>query len=234
MDISQHPQESLNKSAIRVAGKRRQKHFHSDLSLWTLIVSNLIVIVWALIEGWPLAIVVWVYWAQSVSIGILWFFKILTLKEFSAKGFTINGMADEETTDTKIRTAFFFLAHYGFFHFVYAFFLFVLFRPVRIGPILFMAVLFLVYQCFSFFYNRKWEGKRKPNIGKMMLFPYARIIPMHITILFGGILSSWGTFAGKMTLALFMLLKSFADVIMHVVETEGFGDDPGESEDQDS
>jgi hypothetical protein len=37
-----------------------------------------------------------------------------------------------------------------------------------------------------------------------------------------------------MTLVLFMLLKTFADVIMHVVETEGFGDKPGESENQDS
>jgi len=92
-----------------------------------------------------------------------------------------------------------------------------------------MAGLFLVYQCFSFFYNRKWEGKQKPNIGKMMFFPYARIIPMHIIILFGGILSG-----GKMTLVLFMLLKTFADVIMHVVEKKGFGDKPGESENQES
>jgi hypothetical protein len=37
-----------------------------------------------------------------------------------------------------------------------------------------------------------------------------------------------------MTLALFMLLKTFADVIMHVVEKKGFGDKPAESEDQGS
>jgi hypothetical protein len=72
------------------------------------------------------------------------------------------------------------------------------------------------------------------EVGKMMFFPYARIIPMHLTILFGGILSSWGTFAGKMTLAFFMLLKTFADVIMHIVEKNGFGDKPGESEEQGS
>ena len=225
MDISFQPQESLSKSG--------KKQFHLDLSLWALIVSNLIVIVWALTEGWQLAIVVWVYWAQSVFIGILWFFKILTLKEFSTKSIEINEKAVEATTGTKIRIAFIFLAHYGFFHLGYAFFLFVQFKSVRIGPILFMAGLFLVYQCFSFFYNRKWEGKRKPNIGKLFCFPYARIIPMHLTILFGGILS-WGTFEGKMTLAFFMLLKTFADVIMHVVEKKGFGDKPGESENQDS
>jgi len=95
-----------------------------------------------------------------------------------------------------------------------------------------MAGLFLIYQCFSFFYNRKWEDKQKPNIGKMMFFPYARIIPMHLTILFGGILSG-GTFKGKMTLALFMLLKTFADIIMHIVETKGFGERAAESKNQD-
>jgi hypothetical protein len=31
-----------------------------------------------------------------------------------------------------------------------------------------------------------------------------------------------------------MLLKTFADVLMHVMEKKGFGDDPGESENQDS
>ncbi len=221
MDISFQPQESLSKSGI--------KQFYSDLSLWALIASNLIVIVWALIEGWPLALVVWVYWAQSVFIGILWFFKILTLKEFSTKDVEFNEKAVEATTGTKIRIAFVFLAHYGFFHFIYAIFLFGDFKTAKIQTILFMAGLFLVYQCFSFFYNRKWEGKRKPNIGKMMCFPYARIIPMHVIILFGGILSG-----GKMTLALFMLLKTFADVIMHVMEKKGFGDDPGESENQGS
>lgn len=65
-----------------------------------------------------------------------------------------------------------------------------------------------------------------------MFFPNARIIPMHLTILFGGILSG-GTLKGKMTLALFMVLKTFADVIMHIVEKKDFGDKPAESKNQD-
>ena len=233
MDISQQPKESLSKPAIRVADKSGQKYFHLDLSLWALIASNLTVIVWALIEGWSLAIIIWIYWSQSVTIGILWFFKILTLKEFSTKGFHINNRPVEPTTGTKIQTAVFFLVHYGIFHLVYAIFLLGLCKTAGKRSILFMAGVFLVYQCFSFFYNRKWEDKQKPNIGKMMFFPYARIIPMHLTIIFGRILSK-GTFSGKMTLALFMLLKTLADVIMHVVEKKGFGDKPTESENQGS
>lgn len=233
MDISQQSQESLSKPDIRVADKSGQKYFHSDLSLWALIASNLIVIVWALIEGWSLAIIIWIYWSQSVTIGILWFFKILTLKEFSTKGFHINNRPVAPTPGTKIQTAVFFLVHYGIFHLVYAIFLLGLCKTTGKQSILYMAGVFLVYQCFSFFYNRKWEGEQKPNIGKMMFFPYARIIPMHLTIIFGKILSK-GTFSGKMTLAFFMLLKTLADVIMHVVEKKGFGDKPAESENQDS
>lgn len=224
MDISTSPKDELSKMI--------RKSFGSDLSLWALIVSNLIVIVWALIEGWPLAIIIWVYWSQSVTIGILWFFKILTLKQFSTKGVKINNRSVKPTRGTKIQTAVFFLIHYGFFHFIYAIFLCVHYKAVMIWPILLMAGVFVIYQSFSFFYNKKWEDKQKPNIGKMMFFPYARIIPMHLTILFGGILSG-GTFAGKVSLVLFMLLKTFADVIMHVFEKKGFGDEPAESGNQD-
>ena len=225
MDISTSPKDELSKMI--------RKSFGSDLSLWALIASNLVTIVWALIGGWPLAIIIWVYWSQSVTIGILWFFKILTLKEFSTKDFKINNRSVKPTRGTKIQTAIFFLLHYGFFHFVYAFFLCVLYKAVMIWPILFMAGVFIIYQSFSFFYNKKWEDKQKPNIGKMMFFPYARIIPMHLTIIFGGWMS-FGGFGGKMTLLLFMVLKTFADVIMHIVEKRGLGDKPEESENQDS
>ncbi|MFC1737430.1 DUF6498-containing protein [Planctomycetota bacterium] len=223
MEISVNPKFSLRKKPVR--------HFFSDLSLWALIVSNLIVIFWALIEGWALAVIMWVYWSQSVSIGILWFFKILTLKEFSTKGFKINNQSVEPTTSTKIQTAIFFLVHYGFFHVGYAVFLSALFKHVRLMPICVMAAVFFVYQSFSFFYNKKWEEKRKPNIGKMMFFPYARIIPMHLTIIFGGQLAD-GNYMGNAALAFFMLLKTLADVIMHMVERRGFSDKPVKEENQ--
>jgi len=44
-----------------------------------------------------------------------------------------------------------------------------------------------------------------------MFFPYARIIPMHLTIIFGMLL-------GKGAIVLFLTLKTLADMIMHVLE----------------
>ena len=193
--------------------------FYSDPSFWALIASNLIVITWALLEGWSLAILMWVYWSQSAIIGIFWFVKILVLKDFSTKDFKINGQPVDPTKATKIQTAVFFLFHYGFFHVVYSIFLKVEFKFVPTFQLLMAASVFFIYQCYSFFYSRKWETKGKPNIGTMIFFPYARIIPMHITLFIA--FSEWGQ---QRVLALFLFLKMLADVIMHVVERKGFAD----------
>jgi hypothetical protein len=50
-----------------------------------------------------------------------------------------------------------------------------------------------------------------PKIGMLMALPYARIIPMHLTIIFGAV-------AGGGGLLLFGGLKTVADVVMHKVE----------------
>lgn len=52
---------------------------------------------------------------------------------------------------------------------------------------------------------------------------------MHLTIIFGGSMVS-GKFAGKLTLVMFMLLKTGADAIMHIVEQRGFGDKPAKKD----
>jgi hypothetical protein len=198
---------------------RRKKTFYSDLSFWALFASNLIVIAWALKEGWPLAIIMWIYWCQSVFIGIFWFFKILTLKEFSTKGVEINGRPAKPTKATKSKTAIYFIIFYGFFHVLYVDVLIDEFKSVPIFPILVPAGMFLLYQAFSFFYNKKWKAKVKPNIGTLAMFPFARILPFHITMAIA--LSEWGK---NQTLALFLSLKLLADLIMHIVERKGFAD----------
>jgi hypothetical protein len=47
-----------------------------------------------------------------------------------------------------------------------------------------------------------------------MFFPYARIIPMHLTILIGVYLEEHSTG----TVILFLGLKTFADLTMHLIE----------------
>ena len=204
------------------AAVKGTKSFGTDLSLWGLIGSNVFVIIFAVIQNWPFGWLMWVYWCQSVIIGIFWFLKMLTLRDFSVKGVEVNGRPVKATASTKIKMSFFFLFHYGFFHFVYLIFLVALVKLEDVSQILLMAAVFFMYQGFSFFYNRKWVEKSKPNIGTLFIFPYGRVLPMHLTIIFGNMISS--SFSGRGGLLLFLLLKTLADIVMHIAENTGFSD----------
>ncbi|WP_293645850.1 DUF6498-containing protein [Thiolapillus sp.] len=73
--------------------------------------------------------------------------------------------------------------------------------------------MFFVNHAWSFFSNRKREADTVPNIGTLMFLPYARILPTHLTLVFGGMFIS-----GKLWLVFFLLLKTLADLIAHAVE----------------
>jgi hypothetical protein len=222
MNISEQPQDSLSK---------KRQAFHSDLSVWSLIVSNLVVIIWALVEGWSLPVIMWVYWIQSVSIGFFWFIKIMALKDFSTKNLETTGVVDKATKPTKgvkVRAGLFFLFHYNFFHLIFALFLISEMKSRLTLPIISAGGIFFFNQLFSFLYNRKELNKKKQNIGKVFEFPYIRIIPMHLTIFLGSILQDKAgiPIEGKSILLLFLLLKTIADVGMYVRYKKGFGDKP--------
>jgi hypothetical protein len=51
-----------------------------------------------------------------------------------------------------------------------------------------------------------------------MFLPYVRILPMHLTIVFGGLL-----FGGTLALLLFGVLKTAADAAMHSLEHHVLG-----------
>ena len=186
-------------------------------SALVLLLSNLLTIVMAVIQGWDVSMLMWIYWGQSVVIGYFNVHRIMDLERFSTKGFRINDQAVEPTRETQRKTAVFFAMHYGIFHLVYAVFLF---KDASLeGTVSLLAAgvcvfAFYLNHRYSWQYNRARDRERVPNIGNIMFFPYLRIIPMHLTILFGGFLGGHGTFS----LLFFLLLKTAADVAMHVIE----------------
>lgn len=151
------------------------------------------------------------YWIQSVTIGIFNFIRILQLEGFSVEGMRVNGQPVAPNRHTKIHTAFFFLCHYGFFHAIYATFLVSGGMPdfIKLKFLIFTAVIFFFNHLFSYFFNRRKDTQQQ-NIGLLMAYPYLRIIPMHLTIIFG-------LFLG-VALPLFLVLKTIADAVMHAVE----------------
>jgi hypothetical protein len=215
--------EIADKPLVETAGAelRLARPFWADWSLWVLVCSNLWILALSLIQKWPLPDILWTFWFQSVIIGIFWFFKILALKNFSTDNLEINDRPVPPTLQTRNQTAAFFLFHYGFFHAGYAVFLATHWTVVNKWPIVIMAAIFVANHLFSFIHNRKWDSDTKPNLGTVMFFPYARIIPMHLTILFGVPLGLAG--GSPLVIAFFMFLKTAADVTMHAIERAKFG-----------
>ncbi|MGB5474200.1 MAG: DUF6498-containing protein [Gammaproteobacteria bacterium] len=189
----------------------------TDRSVAWLLLSNLVTLVLALLSHWNLSGLLWIYWGQSVIIGWFNIHRILGLKRFSTEGFRINNRPVQPTRATRRQTAVFFALHYGLFHIGYLVFLLSDARMhggVSVPGVLLCILVFYVNHRFSWRYHRACEAGRVPNIGNIMFFPYLRIIPMHLIIVLGS------EFAGNsvMALVVFLLLKTVADVAMHIVE----------------
>jgi hypothetical protein len=195
------------------------RKFYRDLSFWVLLAANGATMWYALAGSWSLSTILVVYWVQNVIIGGFNVMRILSLKKFSTEGFYMNDKPLPQNGRAKKQTATFFAFHYGFFHFIYLVFLVVDSGSVNLKYVLMGGTMFFFDHLFSFKHNIERDKQKIQNIGHLMFFPYARIIPMHIVILMGGAL-----YGSTSHLIIFFGLKTLADVIMHVVEHEsGFG-----------
>lgn len=201
-------------------------------STWSLIFSNLSVIFFALIDGITAADVLWIYWGQSVIIGVFNFINIISLKEFSTDGFKQGGEQALPTRGVKISTAVFFLFHYGFFHFIYAMFIGGFYSMNQYYSsntasnfVLYSGVIFFLSYLIEFITLRTEPSSEIPNIGKLMFAPYARIIPMHLTIILGGFATAFGDIFSTNTnffiIVLFVMIKTSVDLITHSINFSG-------------
>ncbi|NCT41346.1 MAG: hypothetical protein GW778_06780 [Alphaproteobacteria bacterium] len=187
-----------------------------DVSLLALLFGNVLSAVMAVKYGWSLGEVMWIYWGQSVVIGVTNFIRMMSLREFSTEGLTSNGSPVPATEAGKRSTAIFFAIHYGMFHAGYAVFLWAEMPLAAINDTTAALMIvclsaFVLSHSFSLTHNMGRDFKqKKPNLGTLMFYPYMRIIPMHLTIIFGS-LSGFG-------MLIFMVLKTFADLGMHMVE----------------
>ena len=184
-------------------------------SAMSLLAVNLGVIVFAVRDDWSLATIMASYLLQSIIIGLFQAKKILDLKVFSTEGFKMGGHAVEPTRATQWKVVLFFLVHYGIFHAAYTVFILSEGRPYW-PDVIASGTAFFANHLFSYVMNRNRAGKRMPNIGSMMFFPYIRIIPMHVFIVFGAFAAG-----GHFALVFFLLLKTAADEAMHAIEYYG-------------
>jgi hypothetical protein len=195
-----------------------EKSLLNDLSLWFLLISNIVTICIAMNEGWDLQTLMWIYWFQSIIIGFFSFLKILSLKDYYSRDFRINGKSFAPTIKTKVTGALFFAFHYGIFHLVYL--LYLTQNTVWLNKdgeyfnlqskYFYVTIsLFFVTHLFSFFYNLISDTQKR-KLGAVIAAPYYRILPMHLVIMLGSIIS--------VTPLIFLILKTIADCKMHINE----------------
>jgi hypothetical protein len=213
--------------------------FPGDLAhnspLISLIFANLVTIVLAILGNWDLATVMFIYWAQSIIIGI---FTVISLlgADITALGADLQKPIDERGGSDKITPRFirfykcllagFFTLHYGLFHWGYYSFI------VESG--IFGIVNFsdpgIWLSCGLFFANHLYSHITYPSKGpkdgeyvtEQFITPYRRIIPMHMTIIFGSIviftLGFFGIPSTMPVLVLFLLLKTYSDISAHLIK----------------
>ena len=214
-------------TAAAPAGPKKRFRL-SSFSTLSLIVSNVLVIVFAAADRIPALEVLWIYWFQSVIIGIFHFVEIGSLKAFSTDGLRKDGQPIPATRGVRNTTALFFLVHYGFFHVIYAAFLGGFsalsgrgFGGIGSKPMFYSAAIFFLRYLVDFLWSKRAAPAETPNLGRLMLVPYARIIPMHLTIILGGFLMTAGRgFSGTadiVIMVIFMLIKTVVDLITETV-----------------
>jgi len=125
----------------------------------------------------------------------------------------------------KIAVAGFFCVHYGLFHLFY-FILF--FWNDSFSPASATSTAVLTAPVFFFFnhlFSLIWSWRATPKGGRFMadsiLLPYNRIVPMHLTMMIGfgiaSLLSALGVDPLLPVLVVFIVLKTYMDIRMHIV-----------------
>ncbi len=180
------------------------------ISSASLIFFNLISLIFGILDGWSLADFVLLYWLQSLIIGVFQFFKILRVQRLEAVDKSGKKIYLPEAA--KYLVAGFFLIHYNGFHLGYFFFI-KSFLKVDFVKILPVGGFFLVNHLISFLVNKD-EAAIKRRLAFLFGFPYLRVVPMHLLIMFGLSVfgESWASFI------IFIFLKISADVLMHLIE----------------
>ncbi len=199
--------------------------------LLTLLIANAATIILAMVEGWNLATVLLIYWFQSVTIGIFTVAQLRTLLltgpvlgREKLVGLKIGSRKSPKSTLRRFDSASFFAVHYGFFHFLYLLFILTLWNESGQGlqgfpEILLSCALFFVAHLYSFLFYRTREKPGRISESEVFFRPYARIIPMHLTILAGGIIidlaPGLGLDTNRMAVLFFLSLKTVIDILSH-------------------
>lgn len=203
-----------------------------QFALSTLLLANIITIILFIVNDGSVMQALWVYWLQSVIIGIFTVARIITLPT----NFSLSGLPKKASNTTrriwKIIIAGGFVFQYGIAHIVYAVFLSVMQhgeitgleeQPFSMGgevalvPVLVAGLVFALHHWLSY------RSEQAQNISdthtilavkNILVRPYARIAPLHIIIIVGPLVAALIGYSS--VFIVFMILKTVADLRLHM------------------
>jgi hypothetical protein len=212
----------MNYSASRTDGDQISTptiRFRFTPSLLLLIFSNLLTILLAYFQRWEAGVVFWVFWNQSIIIGIYNFLRIWLAAKIDTSGIS-TGYDNEPLKPSernKRQMAGYFVLSYGFFHFLYAFFIwaFTQTNPFTRPEIIVPTLIFLANHSITFLMNYPQEKNNVLNVGCAFIFPYTRVVPMHLALILGAFFLGGSGIEGVIIL---MCIKSVIDILVHFAE----------------
>lgn len=199
------------------------RNVFSDPEFWFLIAINGL-LAYLYQEGQIQAFtIVWIYYAQSLLIGVQYFIRLFSLSKTSSS-------SESKSPSSPRGYALFFLLHYGFFHFVYFIFLVVMTfsdaENIQVDRQYFLFAVsgFALNTIFSLVSQIRQDREDHPAPNVILFIPYLRIIPMHLFIILGfgqqmsnSDSSSFSFLNGIGSFGIFLILKTISDVLLYVV-----------------
>lgn len=214
--------------------------YSNGLLMGSLLAANLITILLFVLQDGSVIQALWIYWIQSVIIGLANVFRLATFRldftnlKINGRQVSIGGYTGQPAMPEAAARVFmtgFFLVHYGFFHVGYAAFLVMFgtgsmvefngaelpfsFGTASLGALILPGIVFACHHFISLVKERNELNRSHAApvpVGKVMMRPYVRIVPMHLIILFGPVLA-WAL-GSAVVFAVFMVLKTVADLIL--------------------
>jgi hypothetical protein len=225
--------KAIQESGIeRVVSRFLPGEYRLTPPVFALLSANLFTIILAIAGNWDAATTIFIFWAQSVIIGIFTIASIIGADTMAIKA-DMDARYRDRNQDIvldprRVRKhqyilAVMFFIHYGIFHLAYYDIIISsgMFGPVdQSNPGIWLSCgLFFANHLYSFLYYRIRERWGEEYVNDIFIGPYFRILPMHLTIGFGAIailvLGVLGITSTLPVLVLFLLLKTAADLAMH-------------------
>ena len=186
-----------------------KKPIWQDVGVWLLLLLNAYSLYYYLNNPNTIRTVIFIFWMQSLFIGVFNVIGMLTFNNRVSNTFTINNSPSNKIGCAAV----FFIFHYGIFHLIYFAFLVATVMKEQALDFQFIKISFwaIFAGCIMQYIQDKRHNKIEPiNIGVMFFMPYVRIIPMHLIIILP-------VFLNISAPIFFLALKTFADVVTHLI-----------------